>query len=268
MAYLLKSHGKTISVQTSKILTRREREAITSQLSELNAYSSIKGLIIDHQKAYFDMTLDDAAVFAESIVRLHAMAPLLFIYVVVSEANRFIIDASVSLAASRGVPIKVCESKREAWHEITQRFPHLPPPNWFNRTDGQNPQIPLNALDEFATSAADSNRNETPKQTDYIGTITRFRNAKTPLSEQASAHNLSKRESECLLAAAMGLTEKETGRLLGISHNTVSVHIAKCREKLDARNKLDAVVKGIGLIDKKVWCELCDMRCEQHNCPA
>lgn len=78
--------------------------------------------------------------------------------------------------------------------------------------------------------------------------------------ERCGANLLSPRESECLIAAAKGLTEKETARLLGISPNTVSIHIANCRRKLDARNKLSAIIKGIGLIERQVWCKHCTLK--------
>lgn len=259
MAYLLKSQDKIVIVETYKTLTRREREMIGKQLNEINALSAIEGLIIDHQKAEFDMRLEDAAIFAESIIRLHALAPLLFICVIVSERNRFIIDTSVSLAASRGVPIRVFENTDEAMNEIAQQFPqiHLP------RPDGKSVgNVTPHASREAATDIGCVAENSTCASDQYsesLEAIDKLRQSRGGTSQISGVRMLSPRESECLLAAAYGLTEKETARLLGISHNTVSVHIANCREKLDARNKLDAVVKGIGLIEQKIWCRLCSL---------
>jgi len=268
MTYLLKSQDKIVTVEASKTLTRREREAITAQLSELNAFSAIQGLIIDHQKAEFDMTLEDAAIFAESIIRLHALAPLLFICVIVSERNRFLIDASVSLAASRGVPIRVYESTEEALNEIEEQFPQirLPGPNGKSGEPHATP-----TFREAATEINYPLENSIcalTQRSDTLRAIDKLRESSAGNLQNSGVKKLSPRESECLLAAAYGMTEKETARLLGISHNTVSVHIAKCRKKLDARNKLDAVVKGISFIEQKVWCRLCSLRGQNQNCPA
>ena len=43
---------------------------------------------------------------------------------------------------------------------------------------------------------------------------------------------LSPREREVLAAVARGLTNRETGKLLGISHRTVEVHRARLMRKL------------------------------------
>ena len=257
-----------MTVETAKTLTRRERETITEQLSELNALSAIQGLIIDHQKADFDMTLEDAAIFAESIIRLHAVAPLSFICVIVSERNRFIIDASVSLAASRGVPIGVYESRDEATQFVARQFPQIDLPSRSRMSGGTV------ATQKFCEAATEINycMNNSicaaDQYSDTLQAIDKLRKSRSRITQISGAKKLSPRESECLLAAAYGLTEKETARLLGISHNTVSVHIAKCREKLDARNKLDAVVRGISFIEQKIWCRLCSLRGQNQGYSA
>lgn len=58
---------------------------------------------------------------------------------------------------------------------------------------------------------------------------------------------LTPRERECLTAAAKGLTEKLTAELLSISPYTVHAHLENCKRKLGARNKLNAIVKGLNL---------------------
>ena len=58
---------------------------------------------------------------------------------------------------------------------------------------------------------------------------------------------LTPRERECLIAAAKGYTEKHTARYLGISPNTVHVHIENSKRKLGARNKLNAIFLGLQL---------------------
>jgi len=66
-------------------------------------------------------------------------------------------------------------------------------------------------------------------------------------SSQVSIAVLTSRERECLIAAAKGLTEKETAQILFISHFTVRTHLESCKRKLGARNKLSAIIKGLKL---------------------
>jgi LuxR family transcriptional regulator, quorum-sensing system regulator BjaR1 len=56
---------------------------------------------------------------------------------------------------------------------------------------------------------------------------------------------LTLRERECLQWTARGKTDWETSCILQISHNTVSVHIAKATKKLMASNRTEAVAKAI-----------------------
>ncbi len=58
---------------------------------------------------------------------------------------------------------------------------------------------------------------------------------------------LTARERECLVAAAKGLTEKQSAQLLSISPFTVHTHLESCKRKLGARNKLNAIIKGLNL---------------------
>jgi LuxR family transcriptional regulator, quorum-sensing system regulator BjaR1 len=59
------------------------------------------------------------------------------------------------------------------------------------------------------------------------------------------AIRLTLRERECLQWAARGKTDWETSRILQISNNTVSVHIAKATKKMTATNRTEAVAKAI-----------------------
>ena len=265
MTYLLKSLYKIASVQTLDTLNRIEREAITQKLGELNASSDIRGLIIDHRRAHIEMTIEDAAIFAESVINLHDREPLLFIFVVASPQNRFIIDASVALAAARGVPISVYEDANEALLQIKRRFPEISASRLNEEFgDGDSPlERRQNSNGEII---ADETNPETPNAKEQ-NTMTFLSSVQPEAAETLAAKGLSQRESQCLLAAANGMTEKETARLLGISPNTVSVHIANCRVKLNARNKLAAVIKGIGLIDEKTWCTHCQLLSKRAGLP-
>lgn len=58
---------------------------------------------------------------------------------------------------------------------------------------------------------------------------------------------LTPRERECLVLAARGFTEKQTGEMLSISPYTVHAHHQNAKFKLGARTKLGAVLKGLSL---------------------
>lgn len=52
------------------------------------------------------------------------------------------------------------------------------------------------------------------------------------------------RESEILALLASGRSNKELARALGISPNTVKTHLARLYEKLEARNRVQAIEKA------------------------
>ena len=56
---------------------------------------------------------------------------------------------------------------------------------------------------------------------------------------------LNGREKECLLLAADGSTPQQIGKLVGLSHHTVTFHLGKAREKLATKNIPGAVSKAI-----------------------
>jgi DNA-binding CsgD family transcriptional regulator len=61
------------------------------------------------------------------------------------------------------------------------------------------------------------------------------------------APDLSDRECEILRWTALGKTSNEVGTILGLSTRTVNFHISEILFKLDARNKIQAVVKALML---------------------
>ncbi|MER9483429.1 LuxR family transcriptional regulator [Mesorhizobium sp. M0494] len=71
------------------------------------------------------------------------------------------------------------------------------------------------------------------------------------LSGINDAPNLSLREKECILWTARGKSSWETGRILGISVNTVNFHIKNVMRKLDAASRTVAAVKAVnfGIIE-------------------
>lgn len=66
-----------------------------------------------------------------------------------------------------------------------------------------------------------------------------------------SGEALTLRERECLMWAAMGKSEWEVSRILGISEHTAERHLLKALRKLGAVNRVQAVAEAIrhGLIE-------------------
>jgi two-component system response regulator FixJ len=64
---------------------------------------------------------------------------------------------------------------------------------------------------------------------------------KDPLPGMNGAERLTPREREVLAQVVAGASNKEAGRILGISPRTIEVHRARIMEKLDAKNAADLV---------------------------
>lgn len=62
-----------------------------------------------------------------------------------------------------------------------------------------------------------------------------------------SANLLSKREKEVLAWAAIGKTNWESSKILGISERTVNFHLGNVMRKFGVFNKTHAVAKGVAL---------------------
>lgn len=54
--------------------------------------------------------------------------------------------------------------------------------------------------------------------------------------------NLTEREIQVMNLVCKGLSAREIGKRLGISHRTVEEHTSLCRDKLSARNTVQAAV--------------------------
>jgi two-component system, LuxR family, response regulator FixJ len=65
--------------------------------------------------------------------------------------------------------------------------------------------------------------------------------SESPLASFAGEEHLTPREREVLERIALGASNKEAGRQLGISPRTIEVHRARIMEKLGARNTADLV---------------------------
>ena len=70
-----------------------------------------------------------------------------------------------------------------------------------------------------------------------------------PTGETDQAEPLTEREIEVLRLAAQGMTNREIGRDLGISHRTVQGHLANVYGKLQVNSRTEAVTEAI----KRGW---------------
>lgn len=75
--------------------------------------------------------------------------------------------------------------------------------------------------------------------------------ATVPVARPPVSNLLSPREREVLTAIARGFTNKEVAALLGISSNTIPVHVRNIYRKLETSNRAEAVyeAQAQGLID-------------------
>ena len=66
-------------------------------------------------------------------------------------------------------------------------------------------------------------------------------------SRRPTAVSLTRREREVLDLLAGGLSNRDIAGRLGISENTVKNHLARVLEKLQARSRMEAVIRGVQL---------------------
>ena len=64
-------------------------------------------------------------------------------------------------------------------------------------------------------------------------------------NEQELPFSLTKREHQVLVLAARGLSDKEIAEHLNAAQRTISVHLANIFNKLNVRNRVQAVVEAI-----------------------
>lgn len=67
------------------------------------------------------------------------------------------------------------------------------------------------------------------------------------LSQQRPVVVMTDREKDVATLTCQGLTSKEIGRVLGVSHRTVEIHRARLMEKFDARKTAELVAKLSGM---------------------
>jgi DNA-binding NarL/FixJ family response regulator len=73
-------------------------------------------------------------------------------------------------------------------------------------------------------------------------------------AEQIPEAGLTPREIEVLEQVATGATNRAIGQILGISENTVKIHLRNILEKLDVQNRVQAAVKAVndGFVEEEL----------------
>ena len=84
-----------------------------------------------------------------------------------------------------------------------------------------------------------------------VAEISRLRRDKPQISEKEPIERLSERELEILGLVAKGSSNKEIAKILFIAEGTVKNHMRNILSKLDARDRMQAVIKAkeVGIID-------------------
>lgn len=76
--------------------------------------------------------------------------------------------------------------------------------------------------------------------------IVKFTQAPNPCDETRTGCRITSREKECLTWTALGKTSDEISTILDLSEHTVNAYLASVSAKLNASNRVHAVVKAIG----------------------
>jgi DNA-binding NarL/FixJ family response regulator len=79
----------------------------------------------------------------------------------------------------------------------------------------------------------------------YAGSLHLPRHIAQRISERIGRQELTKREKEILEMLAKGLTNKEIGRVFGISENTARNHVNSIIQKLDVSDRTEAATTAI-----------------------
>lgn len=78
-----------------------------------------------------------------------------------------------------------------------------------------------------------------------------------PVEDAQRQIKLSARERQILIAAAKGMTEKDTARRYIISPSTVHAHLENCKRKLGVRSKIAAIFRALRLREL-TWADITD----------
>jgi two-component system, NarL family, nitrate/nitrite response regulator NarL len=145
------------------------------------------------------------------------------------------------------------------------RLPDMLGPEAVQALRAQSPQIKIilftaypehAALDAAVTAGAHGVVVKDTERADLVDVIRRVvageRVVSTDVSGSSSAllsrklreHGLTRREYEILRRVAMGETNPEIARALGLTRNTVKTYLQRALEKLGARNRVEALARA------------------------
>ena len=103
--------------------------------------------------------------------------------------------------------------------------------------------------DELIDAVRTVYRGESALSPEVASKVVQQATGRRPASAADQIESLTPREIDVLRLVADGMTNREVGRELGISHRTVQGHLASIYGKLDANSRTEAVTKAL----KRGW---------------
>ncbi|MGD2166195.1 MAG: response regulator transcription factor, partial [Anaerolineae bacterium] len=105
------------------------------------------------------------------------------------------------------------------------------------------------SADELVQAVRTVHRGESALSPEIASKVVRQATRGRPEGAADQVESLTERELDVLRLVAEGMTNRETGRELGISHRTVQGHLASIYGKLDVSSRTEAVTEAL----KRGW---------------
>ena len=105
------------------------------------------------------------------------------------------------------------------------------------------------SADQLVDAVRTVYRGESALSPEVASKVVQQATGRRPASAADQIESLTPREIDVLRLVADGMTNREVGRELGISHRTVQGHLASIYGKLDANSRTEAVTKAL----KRGW---------------
>ena len=105
------------------------------------------------------------------------------------------------------------------------------------------------SADELVNAVRTVHRGESALSPGVASKVVRQATGRRPTSAAEQVEALTGREIEVLRLVAKGMTNRQVGRELGISHRTVQGHLASVYDKLQANSRTEAVTEAL----KRGW---------------
>jgi len=105
------------------------------------------------------------------------------------------------------------------------------------------------SADELVDAVRTVYRGESALSPEVASKVVRQATGRRPASAADQIEPLTPREIDVLRLVARGMTNREVGQELGISHRTVQGHLASVYDKLDASSRTEAVTEAL----KRGW---------------